>query len=174
MKGKAFQVLCPVRAAPGRTSSGRRSSPEVLWPDGINHSSRVLPKLTVQLKRFRADWWSQPEHAKKVPTGSFLALRQRSKRADMGWGLVFSCPSLYKVKPNNNDATHTVFDRTVRAACGFESEYVRDGAVDFSAVRPRVHDMRVLIAVRGANRKTSRRDFFACFGWTNTVRAKPF
>ena len=34
--------------------------------------------------------------------------------------------------------------------------------------------MRVSIAVRGANRKTSRRDFFACFGWPNTVRAKPW
>ena len=37
------------------------------------------------------------------------------------------------------DTAHAVFDRTVRAACGFESEYVRDGAVDSYAVRSRVH-----------------------------------
>ena len=55
-----------------------------------------------------------------------------------------------------------VFDRIVRAACGFESLYVRDGAVDFSTVRPREVYMRVSIAAGG--RKTSRRDFFACFG----------
>ena len=44
------------------------------------------------------------------------------------------------------DTARTVFDRTVRAACGFESEYVREDAVDFSTVRMRVRDMRVLIA----------------------------
>ncbi len=70
------------------------------------------------------------------------------------------------------DTSRTVFDRTVRAACGFESEYVRDDALSVFAVRMRVHDMRVLIAVRGANRKTSRGDFFACFSWPNIVRAK--
>ncbi len=42
-----------------RFASQTKPSPEVLWPDGINHSSRVLLKLTVQFKRHRADWWSQ-------------------------------------------------------------------------------------------------------------------
>ncbi len=70
-----------MRAAPGRTSSGRRSSPEVLWPDGINHSSYVQPNLIVQLIRHRADCVRPAETCEKVPAGHFSALRQRSKRA---------------------------------------------------------------------------------------------
>ena len=37
------------------------------------------------------------------------------------------------------DAAQTIFDRMVRAACGFESDYVRDEALSFFAVRRRVH-----------------------------------
>ena len=37
------------------------------------------------------------------------------------------------------DTTRTIFDRMVRAACGFESLYVRDGTLPFFAVRMRVH-----------------------------------
>ena len=37
------------------------------------------------------------------------------------------------------DTAQTVFDRMVRAACGFESLHVRDGAAVFSTARMRVH-----------------------------------
>ena len=70
------------------------------------------------------------------------------------------------------DTARTVFDRTVRAACGFESEYVREDAVDFSTARMRVRDMRVSIAA--FRPKKAQRAFFACFGWPNTVRATPY
>jgi hypothetical protein len=44
------------------------------------------------------------------------------------------------------DTARKIFDRIVRAACGFESENVRDDAVDFFGVRRRVRDMRVSIS----------------------------
>ena len=50
-----------------------------------------------------------------------------------------SVPCSDKVQPDNIDTARTIFDRMVRAACGFESEYVRDSAVDSFAVRRRVH-----------------------------------
>ena len=40
----------------------------------------------------------------------------------------------------------TVFERMARATSGLESEYVRENALSFLAVCPRVRDMRVLIA----------------------------
>ena len=61
------------------------------------------------------------------------------------------------------DTAHTFFDRMVRAACGFESEHVRDGAVDFSASRPRVHLYARFDRCRKAE-KCPLADFFACFG----------
>ena len=69
----------------------------------------------------------------------FAALRQRSKRADIGLGLYFSYPVLNKVGPNITDTSRIVFDRMVRAVCGFESLHVRDRLLDSFAVRPRVH-----------------------------------
>ena len=41
--------------------------------------------------------------------------------------------------PDNMDTARTVFDRMVRAACGFESLYVREDRVPSSTARPRVH-----------------------------------
>ena len=56
-----------------------------------------------------------------------------------------------------------IFDRMVRAACGFESEYVREGAADSFAARPRVH-----VYARFARCREAKKDpigiFFACFG----------
>ena len=63
------------------------------------------------------------------------------------------------------DTAHTFFDRMVRAACGFESLYVRDGEVDSSAVHPCVRDMRVSIAA--FRPKKSARRLFCMFRLTH-------
>ena len=75
---------------------------------------------------------------------------QKSSRWELFWprgsdrnaqiwvgGYTFPCPILNKIQHIIMDTAQTIFDRMVRAACGFESEYVRDGEVDLSAVRPR-------------------------------------
>ena len=56
-----------------RFASQTKPSPEVPRLYGAADSSSARPNLIVQLKRFRADWRSQPKHAKKIPMGSFLA-----------------------------------------------------------------------------------------------------
>ena len=61
------------------------------------------------------------------------------------------------------DTTQAIFDRTVRAACGFESEYVRDGEADSFAVRRRVPLYARFDCCREA-KKDPIGIFFACFG----------
>ena len=53
-----------MRTAPGRTHSGRRPSPEVPRPDGINRHSPLKSKSTDTSRR-RADPMRQLKHAKK-------------------------------------------------------------------------------------------------------------
>ena len=110
LKGEAFQDGCPARksaesrvpwCSAKQTPGGRRqgghlrpkSSLRGPWPDGINHSPLVQSELIVQLKRFRADisrsaggLVESAETGRKDCERTFLASRQRSKRADMGWG----------------------------------------------------------------------------------------
>ena len=56
----------------------------------------------------------------------------------------------------------TVFDRTIRAACGFESLHVRDSAFDSFAVRPRVHLYARFARCRKAE-KVPNRELFHMF-----------
>ena len=130
--------------------------------------------------RHRADWWSQPKHAKKIPMGSFLALRRRltfpgqqSKRADMGWGQTISIP-LFCIKHSKTIWGQPIrfssvwFERYVR----LESEYVRDDEADSFAFRRRVLDMRVSIAA--FRPKKSVHGLFRMFRLTQPVRAMPY
>ena len=61
------------------------------------------------------------------------------------------------------ETAQTIFDRTVRAACGFESLHVRDDALSFFAVRRRVRVYARFDRCRKA-KKDPIRIFFACFG----------
>jgi hypothetical protein len=54
------------------------------------------------------------------------------------------------------DTAQTIFDRVVRVACGFESEYVREDAVDFSTARRRVHVYARYDRCREAKKDRSR------------------
>jgi hypothetical protein len=125
----------------------------------------LQPKIECDQKGFARTVFGQPKHAQKPSSTDFCGLTAAIEMRRYGLeGCISSCPVLNKVKPDNMDTAQTIFDRMVRVACGFESLHVRDDALSFFTSRPRVHDMRVSISVRGANRKTSRRDFFACFG----------
>ena len=75
-------IECPYAGqAPGRAHSSRWPSPEVPRLYGIANSLSVQLDSTVQLKDFRADRDASAETCKKIPMGSFLASRRRSKRA---------------------------------------------------------------------------------------------
>ena len=103
------------------------------------------------------------ETCKKDPDGIFFGLAAEIETRQM-WvgGCTFSCPVLKTVKPDNMDTAQAIIDRTVRAACGFESEYVRDDAADSFAVR-----MRGLLYARFDRRreaaKIRRRRFLRMF-----------
>ncbi len=89
MKGEAFQVFCPVRAAPGRgtISSRRCPSPEgPPWLYGILNSSSGQSYLIVQLKRLLRGPRFVSRNMRKSPCGTFFgSLRERrSKRAYTG------------------------------------------------------------------------------------------
>ena len=62
--------LCPMRTAPGRTHSGRRPSPEVPRPDGINHSSSFKSK-SIDTPRLRADYVRPAETCEKPASRVF-------------------------------------------------------------------------------------------------------
>ena len=64
-----------------RFASQTKPSPEVPRLYGISNSSSVLSNLIVQLKGLRADRDASAETYKKDRERSFLASRQRSKRA---------------------------------------------------------------------------------------------
>ncbi len=69
------------------------------------------------------------------------------------------------------DTVQTVFDRTVRAACGFESLHVREDAVNFQ-----LHECASYIcAFRSLpqGQKRSHRDLFCMFRLTPPARAMP-
>ena len=83
-------IICPVRAAPGRTSSGRRSSPEVLWPDGINYSSFAWFELIVQLIKLRANYDASAETCKRVRFTDFFGLAAAIKTRRYGLGAEMS------------------------------------------------------------------------------------
>jgi hypothetical protein len=74
----------------GDTSSSRRCP-----PCGSTLAIWCLEQLALAFiidsspHGFARTVFGQQKHAKKIPMGSFLASRQRSKRADMGWGLDF-------------------------------------------------------------------------------------
>jgi hypothetical protein len=113
--------------------------------------------------------FGQLKHAKK--TASDLFWPKGGDRNAQIWvgGRTFPCLVLNKVQSNDMDTTRTVFDRTVRAACGFESEHVREDAVDFSTARMHVRDMRVSTADREMSAAAFRPQkpvadgFCACF-----------
>ena len=69
-----------MRGAPGRTHSGRRPSPEVPRPDGINHSSSAIDNRSASRRPSRGPDTSAIT-CEKSPCGTFFGLRQRSKRA---------------------------------------------------------------------------------------------
>ncbi|MCR5683295.1 MAG: hypothetical protein K6G29_12690, partial [Clostridiales bacterium] len=64
---------------------------------------------------------------------------------------------------SNIETARMIFDRTVRAACGFESLYVREDAADYSTARMRVH-LYARFDRRRKAKKVRFTDFFACFG----------
>ena len=66
------RILCPMRTAPGRTRSGRRPSPEVPRPDGINHSSSAIDNRSASRRASRGPDASA-ETCEKVPAGRFSA-----------------------------------------------------------------------------------------------------
>ncbi len=76
-KGCAFRIslnaLCGRHR--GGPAHGRRSSPEVPWPDGINHSSYVQPNLIVQLNKNSRGLVESAETCKKDPDGIFFGLK---------------------------------------------------------------------------------------------------
>ena len=59
------RILCPARTAARRTSSGRRPSVRVPWPDGINLLSALQSKST-DTSRLRADHDASAETCEKV------------------------------------------------------------------------------------------------------------
>ena len=71
------------------------------------------------------------------------------------------------------DTAQTVFDCIVRAACGFESEYVREDAVNFSTARMRVLYMRVSIAAARPKKIPSGSFLHVSAGASRSAR-KPF
>ena len=81
----------------------------------------------------------QPKHTKKTASGLFWPCGSDQNAQIWVGGYTFPCPILNKIQHIIMDTAQTVFDRMVRAACGFESEYVREDAVDYSTVRRRVH-----------------------------------
>ena len=68
------------------------------------------------------------------------------------------------------DTAHTIFDRMVRAAYGFESVHVRDSVDNSFTVRRRVRDMRVSITAARPKKIPSGSFLHVSTGRTQSAR----
>ena len=74
-----------MRAAPGRAHS---------WPSGLLRTVRPYSQNRFVTPWHRADWWSQPKHAKQTASGLFWPCgRDRNAQIWVG-GFTFPCPVL--------------------------------------------------------------------------------
>ena len=146
-----------MRTAPGGTISGRRPLPEVPWPDGINHSSSAIENRSASRRPSRGPDASAETCEKSsaelfsVCSGTSqtaIKTRIRRHRADVQPIIDMHCRAHTQIQGFHaarairskicSGCTHTIwlspgrfFVFIVRAACRFESVYVREGEVHY-------------------------------------------
>ncbi len=175
-KGCAFRISwkCPARTALRRGHLRPKAPPEeVPWPDGIHYNSSVQSKSIVELNKVsrrhfpvgrRTGGVSRNMRKKPSSTdfcGLAAAIKTRRSRTRRRAVKELTTPSrTYSDSSRTCRPNGTIKNRSgcIHIVWLF---FIQNKAREHTAPNPY---LRVLIAVRGANRKTSRRDFFACFG----------
>ncbi len=151
---------------------GREKGSALLSPPRPPHSSR---KASADISRSAGGLVESAETCAKTVCDGFLRPCGRDQTAQI-WvgGCTSSFPVLNEEKPDITDTTRTIFDRIVRAACGFESLHVRDRAVDFSTARRRVLLYARFDRCSRSEPKNVPKGLFRMFQLTPPVRAMPF
>ncbi len=165
-------IECPVRAAPGRADSSRRPSPEVPRLYGVSNRSNMKTKPTVHLRAF-ARTGGVSRNMRKSPCGTFFgSLReQRSKRADMGWGLYFSVLCSESSKAGQYGGSPNDFRSYGSSGMsGLNLFMCATVKLKISAIRRRVCDMRVSISAARPKKIPSGSFLHVSAGRTKSAR----
>ena len=173
LKGKAFQFLlsCADGApeGPSQAEGPSGGGPLARW-----HKPQLssLAENDSDQKGLRADWWSQPKHAKKALWAFFGSLReQQSKRAYTRTRLRAvekSTASSRTFSDSNPHAARTVRSKILRAVS------ILSGYTLFRTEHGKILPPTHICAFRSLPRgqKRSHRDLFCMFRLTLPVRAK--